>query len=82
MRQRCHVLELADTNPILNESLRVFDFLIIPLAGAFLQLVPMIMELVAPIESQRLYLIVGASRGNFLRRNKLRLYPNADQDNT
>ena len=52
------------------------------LAGAFLQLVPIIMELVAPIESQRLYLIVGASRGNFLRRNKLRLYPNADQDNT
>ena len=40
MRQRCHVLELADTNPILNESLSVLDFLIIPLAGAFLQLVP------------------------------------------
>ena len=35
MRQRCHVLELAETNPILNESVRVFDFLIIPLAGAF-----------------------------------------------
>jgi len=52
------------------------------LAGASLQLVPMIIELVAPIESQRLYLIVGASRGNFLRRNKLRPYPNADQDNS
>ena len=30
-------------------------------AGASLQLVPMIMELVAPIKSQRLYLIVGTS---------------------
>ncbi|MFC2634945.1 MAG: hypothetical protein ACFNZU_05600 [Capnocytophaga granulosa] len=31
------------------------------LAGASLQLVPMIIELVAPVESQRLYLIVGTS---------------------
>ncbi|WP_315237841.1 hypothetical protein [Capnocytophaga granulosa] len=30
-------------------------------AGASLQLVPMIMELVAPIKSQRRYLIVGTS---------------------
>ena len=30
-------------------------------AGASLQLVPMIMELVAPVKSQRLYLIVGTS---------------------
>ncbi|MEB3075674.1 hypothetical protein [Capnocytophaga gingivalis] len=53
------------------------------LAGTSLQLVPIIMELVAPIESQKIYLIQArASRGNFLRRNKLRLYPNADQDNS
>ncbi|WP_454951807.1 hypothetical protein [Capnocytophaga granulosa] len=32
-----------------------------PSADASLQLVPMIMELVAPIKSQRLYLIVGTS---------------------
>ncbi|WP_404980929.1 hypothetical protein [Capnocytophaga granulosa] len=30
-------------------------------AGASLQLVPMIMELVAPIKSQKLYLIVGTN---------------------
>ena len=30
-------------------------------AGASLQLVPMIMELVAPVKSQRLYLMVGTS---------------------
>ena len=30
-----------------------------PLAGASLQLVPITIELVAPIKSQRLYLIVG-----------------------
>ena len=32
-----------------------------PSAGASLQLVPMIMELIAPVKSQRLYLIVGTS---------------------
>ena len=46
-------------------------------AGASLQLMPMIMELVAPIKSQRLYLIVGTScklapaGGNLLRLRKL-----------
>ena len=32
-----------------------------PSAGASLQLVPMIMELIAPVKGQRLYLIVGTS---------------------
>ncbi len=34
---------------------------VMPLAGASLQLVPITIELVAPIKSQRLYLIVGTS---------------------
>nr|WP_314995673.1 hypothetical protein [uncultured Capnocytophaga sp.] len=52
------------------------------LAGAFFAARTYDYGACSSIESQRLYLIVGASRGNFLRRNKLRLYPNADQDNS
>jgi len=35
------------------------DTMLTPLLARFLQLVPITMELVAPIKSQRLYLIVG-----------------------
>ena len=47
-----------------SSELSFYFELLMTLAGASLQLVPMIMELVAPIESQKIYLMQArASRG-------------------